>query len=97
MDCTQVFILSHPDGTLEVFADQYIPVHIQRVPVAHSKESEEVAESVTELLTPRRFRPLLRPDKRIAVGSTRPLYPSVLAKSMATDKLIGILNGRGAR
>jgi hypothetical protein len=102
MDCTKcgaplpriaVLVISGADGAIEAFAERGVDVHFCRVPAAFSRAAEEQAEEVAELLIPRRFRDLWRRDRLRAVGTTRPLLPSVLARSLAVDELIGAFNG----
>ncbi|QEG34441.1 hypothetical protein [Bythopirellula goksoeyrii] len=92
-----VLILSHSDGHLEVFAERHIDVHLQRVPMADTIPGERLAEEVVEKLLPPRYRQLFWADKLRAVGSTGPLSSIVLARAMATNKLIGILNEEKVR
>jgi len=87
-----ILILSHPDGHLEVFGDRHLDVHLARVPTAFSAEGERQAEAVAELLLPVRYRPLFRADMLRKNGTTRPLFPSVLADTFAAKETIKSLN-----
>ena len=103
MDCSRrrvprqkVLILSHPDGHLEIFGEA-IDAHICRVPTASTIEAERQAEQVVEWLLPHRFRDLWQRDKLRAVGTSRPLLPSTLARSLATTKAVAALNSMTAQ
>ncbi|TWU24775.1 hypothetical protein [Bythopirellula polymerisocia] len=87
-----VLVVSHPNGHLEVFGDRHIVVHIARLPVANNIEAERIAQNVVEMLLDRPFLAVYRADKLRAVGTTRPLLPTVLARELATNELIRILN-----
>lgn len=88
----KVLIVSHPDGHVEIFSEQHIAAWIARVPVASSLQAEQQAEAVAEMLMPQRFRELWRRDYLRAVGSTKPLLPSVLQRAIATRESMRRLN-----
>jgi hypothetical protein len=92
----KVLILSHPDGCLEIFGEG-IDVHLARVPVAFSPAAERQAEEVTGMLLPLRFRDLWRRDRLRAVGTTRPLLPSVLAASLSVPGVLEDIEGIPSR
>lgn len=87
-----VLIVSHGDGYIEAFAERNIDVHIARVPVAHSREAEQNAEHVAELLLPVRYRPLFQRDRLRAAGTTQPLLPSALQQSFVVRDCVQRLN-----
>jgi hypothetical protein len=101
MDCKQKRpprqkVVVKIDGELvRVFGDNIDPIII-RVPVAHSVEAERQADEIVEMLLPLRFREICSADRLRAVGTTRPLFPSTLARSLATNELIGALNATTA-
>lgn len=87
-----VLIVIQGDGHIEAFAERHVDVHVARVPVSFSREAEQTAEDVAELLLPPRFRELFRRDRLRAVGTTRPLLPTTLARAIATNDLIAALD-----
>ncbi|TWU27601.1 hypothetical protein [Bythopirellula polymerisocia] len=87
-----VLITSYFDGTIKVYAERNVDFYIQRVPVASSIDAERTAEDVVALLIPPRYRHLLLDNNLRAIGSTRPLLPSVLAESIAMEEAIAALN-----
>lgn len=101
MDCTNsprcrprvtVLILSHSDGILEVFGEACLDVHLVRVPVAFSRQAEIAAEDVVEMLLPPRFQPLFRRDRLRATGTTAPLIPSSLRRSIDVQECLALFN-----
>src|SRR5262245_51677303 len=87
-----VLVVAHPDGHLEAFAEAHVSVLIARVPIAPTREAEALADDVFWLSLPLSFRALYRADRLRAVGTTRPLLPSTMTQSRATEKLIVQLN-----
>lgn len=88
---TAVLVVSHPDGHVEAFAEPHIDVRLCRVPVAHSREAEIVAEDLAELTLPRRYRDLWRRDRLRAVGTTRPLTADAMQAAMITRDVLSAL------
>ena len=92
----RVLVVPHPDGHLEVFGERNIAVHVARVPIAHSRDAERVADEVVDLRLPRPFRELHRADKLRAVGTTRPLRPSALLAAAETRDALAALDALAA-
>ncbi len=93
----RVLIVSHPDGHLEVYADENITAKIVRVPVADSREAERQAEEIVEMLLPQFWRQLYWPNKVRETGTTRPLSPSTLQRSFVVRDCLQRLNALADR
>ena len=89
---SDILIISHADGHLEVFGEKNVSARIVRVPAANSFQSQRMAEDTVELMLPRRYRDLYRADRLRAVGNTRPLRPSVLVDAQWTRDFIAALD-----
>jgi len=89
---SDVLVVSHSDGHIEVFGEKNVSVRIVRMPAANSLQSERTAEDVAELMLPRRYRDLYRADRLRAVGNTRPLRPSTLVDAQWARDFITALN-----
>jgi hypothetical protein len=86
-----VLVAAYADGFLEVFAEMTVDVHIARVPMAHSREGEIIAEDCFELAMPRRFRQLFRRDRLRANGTARPLAAETAHAALATRDVLAAL------
>lgn len=100
MDCSKlrpsrerVLIVSHPDGHLEVFAEKNVIVRIERVPVAHSRDAERIAEDFLERSLPPVWRDMYFPGNRRATGTATPLFPSKIRDANQIERLLDSLNG----
>ena len=82
----------HPDEHLEVFGDRNVDILITRVPLSFSSEGERQAEEVMEMMLPQRYRDLFWADRLRATGSTWPLLPSVLRKSLVVRDCLTTMN-----
>ena len=87
-----VLVAVHPDGFLEAFANKSVDVRFVRMPVAHSRESECLAEDCFELMLPPRYRDLWRRDLLRANGTTYPLTAQSALDALAAKDCIGALN-----
>lgn len=83
--------VSHPDGFIELYGE-HITAKIIRVPVAESLEGERLAEDFIELGLPHYWRQLYFPGKRIATGTTLPLLPTTIERSLETKRSLAELN-----
>lgn len=93
----RVLILSRHDGTLQVFVEGVADVKVARVPVGFSREAQDQAEDVAELLLPPRWREVWAASNLKTVGTTRPLLPSVLAASLAVPDILADIEGIPSR
>lgn len=90
----KVLICVESDGHISVHAGPEIDVHIQRVVQSPTRGSEQLADEVTELLVPQRFRYLYgSPPKAREVA--RPLKASVALAAEDARRLVEELNSVG--
>lgn len=94
---TRVLILSRPDGTLAIYIEGQADVKVQRVPVGFSREAQDQAEDVAEMLLPPRWREVWAANNLKAVGTTAPLLPSVLVESLRAPQVLDDIEGIPAR
>ena len=87
-----VVVVAHVDGFVEIFANQNIDVRIVRIPVAHTRAGEILAEQCAELMLPRRYRDLWRRDHLRAVGTAKPLTAQAALDSLAAKDCVAALN-----
>lgn len=93
----RVLVVSHPDGMLQIFVEGQADVKVARIPVAFSREAEDQAEEITEMLLPRRWREVWAANNLKAVATSRPLLPSVLRDSVAIPAILEDIDGIPAR
>ena len=87
-----VVVAAHPDGFVEIFANQNIDVRIVRIPVAHTRAGEILAEQCAELMLPRRYRDLWRRDHLRAVGTIPPLTAQAALASLVAKDCVAALS-----
>jgi hypothetical protein len=69
-----------------------IDVRIVRIPVAHTRAGELIAEQCAELMLPRRYRDLWRRDYLRAVGTVEPLTAEAALDALAAKDCVAALN-----
>jgi hypothetical protein len=82
---------------MQVFVEGKAQVQVARVPVGFSREAQDQADDVAELLLPKRWREVWRADNLKVVGTTQPLLPSVLQASLAVPDVLNDIDGIPAR
>lgn len=95
MDCPNsppkrqaVSIVLFADGHAEAYAERNIDVRFVRVPAAHTREGEIIAEECARMLTPRRYADLWRADYLRANGTTAPLAPDAVLDALQTRDIL---------
>ena len=86
-----VLVAIHADGYLEAFAGKSVDVRFVRIPQAHSRFGEQVAEACFELMLPRRYRDLWRCDLLRSNGTTYPLTAQSALDALVAKDCIAAL------
>ncbi len=87
-----VLVLVEPDGYFTAYAEPNIDVMICRVPMAHTREGERLADECVELMLPQRYLDLYRADYQRANGFARPLSADAARAALATQEALQELN-----
>lgn len=83
-----VSIVIFPDGHAEAYAERNIDVRFVRVPIAHTRQGELLAEECARMLAPRRYAELWRADYLRANGSTRPIAAEAILDALQVRDIL---------
>ena len=86
-----VSIVIHSDGYLEAYVEKNVDVRFVRVPVAHTRRGELIAEDCARMMMPRRYSELWRADYLRANTLTAPLTAETALNALAAKDCIATL------
>ena len=89
-----VSIVMSPDGIVQAYAERNIDVRFIRVPIAHTRQGEVLAEECARMLAPRRYAELWRADYLRANGSTRPIAAESILDALQVRDILAAYPAR---
>jgi len=89
---TQVLVVLHSDGYVQLFAPEQIDAHIAVMPSMNRPEGERLAEDYLAITLPRRFRQVYLPGNIRATGLVETIRPSDIAHRQLMQKMLSAID-----